>query len=92
MSKKPAIILQQEILSSEVKPNEIWKHYKGQYFLVKHLAIDCNTNELVIVYENFTEQEMDGILFTRTHSEWTEEVSPGLKRFTHSSMSYTEEK
>ena len=91
MNKKPPFILKQELEASEVKPNEIWKHYKGQYFLVKHLAIDCNTNELVIVYENFTAQDMNGILFTRTHSEWTEEVSPGVKRFTHSFMSYTEE-
>jgi hypothetical protein len=91
VSKKSAFVLRQEILSSEVKPNDIWKHYKGQYYLVKHVAIDCNTNELVIVYQNFTEQDMEGILFTRTHREWTEEVEPGIKRFTHSSISFTEE-
>jgi hypothetical protein len=91
MNKKPAIVLHQDILSSEVKPNDIWKHYKGQYYLVKHVAIDCNTNELVIVYQNFTELDMEGILFTRTHREWTEEVEPGIKRFTHSSISFTEE-
>lgn len=91
MSKKPAIVLKQEILTSEVKPNDIWKHYKGEYYLVKNVAIDCNTNELTIVYENFTQPEMEGILFTRTHKEWTEEVEPGLKRFTHSFISYTEQ-
>ena len=90
MSKKSAFILQQEILSSEVKPNDIWKHYKGEYYLVKYIAIDCNTNELMIVYENFTQPELAGILFTRTHSEWIEEVSDGIKRFTHSYISYTE--
>lgn len=92
MNKKPPFILKQELEASEVKPNDIWKHYKGEYYLVKDLAIDCNTNELIIIYTNFTRPELDGVLFTRTHSEWTDQVEPGVKRFTHSSMSYVEEK
>ena len=91
MNKKPAFILKQELEASEVRPNDIWKHYKGEYYLVKNIAIDCNTNELVVIYTNFTRPELTGVLFTRTHNEWMEEVEPGVRRFTHSTMSFADQ-
>jgi hypothetical protein len=91
MSKKHPLILKQEIEASEVKPNDIWKHYKGDYYLVKEIAIDCNTNELLVIYTNIMNTEVEGVMFSRTHREWTEEVEPGVKRFTHTYISYTEQ-
>lgn len=88
MNKKSPFILKQELEALEIKPNEIWKHYKGEYYLVKHLSIDCNTNELLVNYENFSNRELEGILFTRSYSEWNEEISPGITRFSPSYMAY----
>lgn len=68
--------------------NSLHKHYKGAVYIVKALAIDCNTNEIVVTYKPYDQQ--NGILFTRNLSEWIEEIEEqgGVKRFMPCKMVY----
>ena len=34
----------------EIKINRIYKHFKGDYYLVVDVAYDCETKEKVVVY------------------------------------------
>ncbi len=70
-------VLEYIIAQCPVKPGTNWRHYKGKNYVVQNLAIDCNTNEVVVVYSN---PSFSQILFTRTLAEWNEDLG-WTKRF-----------
>jgi hypothetical protein len=66
------------------KPGEVYKHYKGDNYRVRDLALHSNDDEWMVVYEPMYENE-DADLFTRPLREWDEEVEwegEKVKRFT----------
>lgn len=39
----------------EIKPNQIWKHYKGDTYKIITLAKHTETEEMMVVYERQTD-------------------------------------
>jgi len=33
-----------------IKPKTMWRHFKGQYYLIEEVAKDANTQDFIIVY------------------------------------------
>lgn len=69
------------LAESPVKPGQIWRHYKGGTYHIEDLLVDCNTNEIDVVYTIHDPFETTSIKFTRPLSEWFDEVTPGIQRF-----------
>jgi hypothetical protein len=78
--KKSISELNEMTLKCPVQPGELWRHYKGRLYKVLQLVIDCNTNEVVVIYE-FMDDDFNITTFCRPLSEWTDEVAPGVLRF-----------
>jgi len=71
-----------------IKPNSVWRHFKGNVYIVEDIIVNTNTNELDVLYRAAKDQKeglykkIDGrwcILssperFTRPLSEWEELV------------------
>lgn len=55
----------------EVIKNRIYKHFKGDYYIVLDIAIDSETGEDVVIYRSLYE---DGKLYTRLYTSFTSEV------------------
>ncbi len=55
----------------EIKINGIYKHFKGDYFLVEALAKDCNNLENVVIYRHLFG---DCSLWVRPLEEFLSEV------------------
>jgi len=55
------------------KEGEIYRHYKGDRYRVKALALHSNDDEWMVVYEPMYENP-DAPLFTRPLREWREWV------------------
>lgn len=53
-----------------------WRHYKGETYVVLDVVIDCNTNEVMVVYYHERDEH---VLFTRPLEEWLEETEHGLR-------------
>ncbi len=51
--------------------NRVYKHFKGDYYLVVDFAKDCETLEDVVIYRKLYE---DGALWIRSLSSFQEEV------------------
>ncbi len=65
-------------------PGEEYRHYKGDHYRVKALALHSNDEEWTVVYEPLYENP-DASLFTRPLREWREVVEwedGRFKRFT----------
>lgn len=65
------------------KEGEVYKHYKGDSYRVKALALHSNDDEWMVVYEPLYENS-DAPLFTRPLREWNEDVlwnGQKVKRF-----------
>jgi hypothetical protein len=59
-----------------------WRHYKGTIYRVTDVAFDCDTNEMLVVYQIENEYEQDyPISFSRPYSQWHDEVEEGVRRF-----------
>lgn len=68
----------------------LWRHYRGDVYEVEGLSIDCNTNEVLVLYHRkFEPFDLNGeghfsmmgqITFTRPLREWLE-VIDGVQRF-----------
>lgn len=60
-------------------PGTIWKHYKGEEYLVVTTALHTENKVIMIVYQNIRTRKV----FTRPASMWLEIVKPdGTTRFT----------
>lgn len=57
-----------------------WQHYKGGVYTVITLGKDEASGEDVVIYRH--DGEPEGTVWVRRLSVWTEEVSPGVLRFT----------
>ncbi len=66
------------------KKGEVYKHYKGDSYRVRDLALHSNDEEWMVVYEPMYESP-DTSLFTRPLREWREIVewnAKQIQRFT----------
>lgn len=52
----------------EVIKNRVYRHFKGDYYIVVDIAIDSETSEDVVIYRSLYE---DGKLYTRLYSSFT---------------------
>jgi hypothetical protein len=34
----------------KINQGEIFRHFKGKYYIIENIAVDANTNEFIIVY------------------------------------------
>lgn len=55
-----------------VKVNRIYKHYKGDLYIVEGIAKDSETLENIILYRALYEE---GTLWARTEKDFTKEVN-----------------
>lgn len=55
------------------KPGEVFKHYKGDLYKVRDLALHSNDEEWMVVYEPMYENPA-APLFTRPLKEWRQVV------------------
>lgn len=55
----------------EVIKNRIYKHFKGDYYLVVDIAINSETEEEMVIYRQLYG---DGKLYVREYSMFTSEV------------------
>jgi len=56
---------------NEVKINRIYKHFKGDLYLVEDIAIHSETNEKYVVYRALYE---DNLLYIRPYNMFISEV------------------
>jgi len=56
---------------NEVKIKGIYKHFKGNYYLVEDIAIDSETLEEIVLYRSLYE---NGILWSRSKSDFLSKV------------------
>lgn len=68
--------------NSPVQAGTMWRHYKGDIYKVVNLSVDCNTNEVVVHYQNVYNMDLSGVTFSRSIKEWLEAVDDGTQRFT----------
>ena len=55
----------------EVLIGRIYKHFKGNYYIVENLALNTETNEQMVIYKALYE---DGKVFARPISSFTEKL------------------
>lgn len=55
----------------EVLIGRIYKHYKGNYYIVENLALNTETEEQMVIYKALYE---DGKVFARPISSFTEKL------------------
>ena len=59
-----------------------WRHHKGTIYRVTDIAFDCDTNEMLVVYQVEDEYEKEyPFSFSRPYSQWHDEIEEGIKRF-----------
>ena len=58
-------------MTVEVKIKGIYKHFKGDYYLVEEIAIHSETNEKMVVYRKLYE---DASLYVRPYEMFLEKV------------------
>ncbi|MBR3885044.1 MAG: DUF1653 domain-containing protein [Clostridia bacterium] len=55
----------------EVLIGRVYKHYKGNYYIVENLALNTETEEQMVIYKALYE---DGKVFARPISSFTEKL------------------
>lgn len=59
-----------------------WRHYKGTIYRITDIAFDCDSNEMMIIYQVEDEYEKNyPVSFSRPYSQWHDEIEEGVKRF-----------
>ncbi len=58
----------------KIELNRIYRHFKGKYYYVKELAIDCDTQEKYVVYQALYGEHKTWI---RKVNDFLEEVDKG---------------
>lgn len=65
-----------------VTEGSTWRHYKGTIYRVTDIAFDCDSNEMLVIYQVEDEYEKEyPFSFSRPYSQWHDEVQEGIKRF-----------
>jgi hypothetical protein len=86
MSKKTIGELVEDICNTGIQYDEIYKHYKGKFYRVDDIVIDCNSNEPLVIYKEMINvggkmiEASNPISFCRRATEWNEIVD-GHRRF-----------
>lgn len=62
----------------EIKINKIYKHFKGDLYLVEDIAIHSETNEKLIIYRALYG---DGKLYARPYDLFNEEVNRNNQKY-----------
>ena len=62
----------------EVEINGIYKHFKGDYYIVEDIALDCETLEKMVIYRALYE---DGKLWVRSYKSFVEEVNKNNQKY-----------
>ncbi len=62
----------------EVEVNGIYKHFKGDYYIVEDIALDCETLEKMVIYRALYE---DGKLWVRSYKSFIEEVNKNDQKY-----------
>jgi len=55
-----------------VKAGAVYKHYKGNYYIVDYIAFHTETEEVMVIYHNYMDNK--GSVWARPLSMWNEEV------------------
>ena len=63
---------------NEVKIKGVYRHYKGDYYLVEDIALDCETKEPLVIYRALYG---DGILCVRQLQDLVEEVNKEAQKY-----------
>lgn len=62
----------------EVLIGRIYKHYKGDYYIVENIAIHSETGEKMVVYRALYE---DGKVYARPYDMFTEKTNTGSQEY-----------
>lgn len=62
----------------EIKVNGIYKHYKGNYYIVEGFARHSETGEKLVIYRALYE---DGALWVRPYDMFLEEVNQNGQKY-----------
>jgi hypothetical protein len=65
----------------KVKAGQLWRHYKGGLYRVLHAALRESDLAEAVVYVA-ARGDLLPTVWVRPLSEWLEEVSPGVERYT----------
>lgn len=63
---------------NEVKIKGVYRHYKGDYYLVEDIALDCETKEPLVIYRALYG---DGILWLRPLKDFIKEVNKENQKY-----------
>ena len=62
----------------KIKINKIYKHFKGDYYLVEDVAIDSETDEKMVVYRTLYGESK---LYVRPYNMFLEEVNKNGQKY-----------
>lgn len=62
----------------EVLIGRVYKHYRGDYYIVENIALHTETEEKMVIYRALYG---DGEVFARPYSSFVEKISNGAHRF-----------
>ena len=62
----------------EVEVNGIYKHFKGDYYIVEDIALDCETLEKMVIYRALYD---DNKLWVRSYKSFVEEVNRNNQQY-----------
>ena len=62
----------------DVKIKGIYKHYKGDYYIVEDIALDCETQEKVVIYRALYGENT---LWVRPLKDYTKEVNKENQKY-----------
>lgn len=79
--KKSIDDLERMIETCSVQIGQFWRHYKGGIYKVIDKVIDCNTNEVVIIYDYSDLETFRVVRFCRPLSEWLSTTEDNQPRF-----------
>lgn len=66
---------------AHIKPNSLWRHYKGGVYIVKELVVLESNGELFVAYNRKHNPVQHN--WIRPAREWEQKVQETKSRFTH---------
>lgn len=67
----------EEIAKCGVRSGQLWKHHKGEFYVVRSVGLLEASLDAVVNYA-----DKDGVTWTRTLAAWLEVLESGDQRFT----------